>query len=75
MSTWDSSFLPSTPKDLVQRLYEALRFAQASEAVRERFAKDGAEAGKMTPEEFTEYLKQDHRRTIKVANDLNLPKE
>lgn len=64
-----------TPKEVVQRLYEALRFAQASELVRERFAKDGAEAGQMTPAEFTDYLKQDHRRTIKVATDLNLPKE
>ena len=32
-------------------------------------------AGKMTPEEFTDYLKQDYRRTTKVATDLNLPKE
>ena len=65
----------ATPKDVVQRLYDALRFAQSSDLVRERFVKDGAEAGKMTPEEFTEYLKEDYRRTIKVATDLNLPKE
>jgi len=64
-----------TPKPVLQRLAQALRHAQASDAVRERFTRDGAEAGTLSPEEFTEFLRQDHQRTVKLASDLGLPKE
>lgn len=64
-----------TPKAVVERLSQALRHAQASDLVRERFARDGAEAGTLSPEEFTEFLKQDYQRTVKVVSELGLPKE
>jgi len=64
-----------TPNEIVQRLSQALRAALASDAVRERFRRDGAEAGTMTPEAFTNFLSQDMQRTVKVAADLKLPKE
>ncbi|WP_454753119.1 Bug family tripartite tricarboxylate transporter substrate binding protein [Cupriavidus necator] len=63
----------STP--VVMRLAKALKAAQASEAVRERFRRDSAEAGNMSPEEFTEFLRQDLQRNIKVVADLGIPKE
>ena len=56
-----------TPKEVVQRLSQALRAALASEPVRERFRRDGAEAGSTSPEEFTEFLRQDMQRTMKVV--------
>jgi tripartite-type tricarboxylate transporter receptor subunit TctC len=65
----------ATPKDVVQRLAQALRHAQASDTVADRFNRDGAEAGSMSPDEFTEFLKQDYQRTVKVVSDLGLPRE
>ncbi|WP_243736742.1 tripartite tricarboxylate transporter substrate binding protein [Cupriavidus sp. L7L] len=64
-----------TPTPVVMRLALALKAAQASEAVRERFRKDSAEAGNLSPEEFTEFLRQDLQRNIKVVADLGIPKE
>ena len=64
-----------TPTPVVMRLAKALKAAQAREAVRERFRKDSAEAGSMSPEEFTEFLRQDLQRNIKVVADLGIPKE
>jgi len=64
-----------TPKEVVQRLSQALKFALASEAVRDRFRRDGAEAVNMTPEEFNAFLKRDMERTVKVAADLGVAKE
>lgn len=65
----------STPTPIVMRLAKALKAAQASEVVRERFRKDSAEAGSMSPDEFTEFLRQDLQRNIKVVADLSIPKE
>jgi tripartite-type tricarboxylate transporter receptor subunit TctC len=64
-----------TPRDVVRRLGQALQVALRSDAVRERFARDGSEAGAMGPQEFTEFLKQDYQRTAKVVTDLGLPRE
>lgn len=64
-----------TPTPIVMRLAKALKAAQASEVVRERFRKDSAEAGSMSPDEFTEFLRQDLQRNIKVVADLGIPKE
>ena len=65
----------ATPNDVVQRLAKALRFALASDSVRDRFRRDGADAGNTTSESFTEYLRQDMLRTIKVAAEMGLAKE
>lgn len=64
-----------TPNDIVQRLGQSLQAALASEPVRDRFRRDGAEPGTMTPEAFTSFLRQDMQRTIKLASDLGLAKE
>ncbi|RKJ95064.1 Bug family tripartite tricarboxylate transporter substrate binding protein [Alicycliphilus denitrificans] len=65
----------NVPKDVVPRLAKALRTALASEPVKERFRNDAAEAGRMSPEEFTKFLKEDAARTEKVATDLGYAKE
>jgi tripartite-type tricarboxylate transporter receptor subunit TctC len=64
-----------TPKDVVQRLAQALHFAQGTAPVRDRLSKDGAEAGTLSPEEFTKFVRDDMERTMKVATDLGIPKE
>lgn len=65
----------ATPKEVVDRLAQALRTALRSEAVAARFRSDGAEAGAMSPGEFTTFLRQDAARTLKVASDLGYAKE
>jgi tripartite-type tricarboxylate transporter receptor subunit TctC len=64
-----------TPREAVQKLAQALKAAQASEAVRDRFRRDGAEAGTVSPEEFNEFLRQDMQRTVKVASELGMARE
>jgi len=65
----------ATPKDVVQRLNQAMRAAQNSEAVRDRFRRDGADAGTMTPEEFNAFLLQYERNIAKTAEELGLQKD
>jgi tripartite-type tricarboxylate transporter receptor subunit TctC len=64
-----------TPKEVVQRLGQALNAALASEPVRERFRRDGADPGTLNPEAFNDFLRQDLQRTVKVVGDLGLAKE
>jgi tripartite-type tricarboxylate transporter receptor subunit TctC len=63
------------PPEVVPRLAKALRTALASDSVRERFRSDSAEAGAMSPEQFTQFLRDDAARTLKVAADLGYAKE
>lgn len=65
----------NVPRDVVSRLAKALRTALASESVKERFRSDGAEPGRMSPEEFTAFLREDAARTQKVALDLGYARE
>lgn len=64
-----------TPNEIVERLGQSLRTALASEPVRDRFRRDGAEPGTMTPQAFTQFLQQDLQRTLRVAADLKMEKE
>lgn len=64
-----------TPKDVVNRLDEALRAVVASEAYRERCRSDGCEPTPLTAEQFAERVRQDTQRVAKLASDLGLPKQ
>ena len=63
------------PRDVIERLSDALKAATASPALRARFTADGAEAMAATPDEFTEFVRQDARRMAKVVADIGLAKE
>jgi len=47
----------------------------ASDAVKQRFRNDAAEAGAMNPEEFTRFLREDAARTEKVAAALGYARQ
>jgi len=64
-----------TPKEVVQRLSEALKVAVSSEAVRERLRKDGAEAWLLSPEAFDEFMRQDSQRIAKLATEMGMQKQ
>lgn len=65
----------ATPRDVVQRLHQALRAAQSSEAVRDRFRRDGAEAGNLTPEEFDAFIRDNTKSIARVARELQIKVE
>jgi tripartite-type tricarboxylate transporter receptor subunit TctC len=64
-----------TPKDVVQRLSEALRSATSSNDLKERFAADGTEAMTMSPEEFNEFLKRDVAQMAELVTTLKIEKQ
>ena len=64
-----------TPKEIVQRLAEALNAVVASDAVRDRFRRDGTEALALSPAEFNEFLRQDSARIAKLAADMGMQKQ
>ena len=64
-----------TPPEAIDRLAQALRFALASDSVKDRFRRDGADAGALTPEEFTRRMHEDMQRTLKMAAELGWKKE
>lgn len=64
------------PKDVVARLHEALAKALASPELRERFSKDGTELSTgETPEQYTEFLRQESTRNAKVVSDAGIQKQ
>lgn len=65
-----------TPKDVVARLHEALAKALASPELRERFSKDGTELSTgETPEQYTEFLRQESTRNAKVVSEAGIQKQ
>ncbi|MFJ1259418.1 Bug family tripartite tricarboxylate transporter substrate binding protein [Cupriavidus sp. CuC1] len=73
--SWIGLLAPAaTPKDVLQRLSEALRSAVSSEELNEKFRSDGSEPMVMSPEEFNKYLKGQLGQMSKLAADLKLPK-
>ncbi|MNV66058.1 Tripartite tricarboxylate transporter family receptor [compost metagenome] len=64
-----------TPKEVVQRLSEALKYALNSKDLNARFQAEGSDPTFVTPEEFGRYLQSEMSQMAKLASDLNLPKE
>lgn len=64
-----------TPKEIVQRLSEALQTALKSDAVRDRFRRDGSEAFPLSPTEFNAFIRQDSLRIDKMAADMGMQKQ
>ena len=73
---WLGLFAPAgTPKDVIQRLAEALRSALYSSDLKARLQADGTEPLLMTTEAFKEFVKQEVVNTNKLVGELGLPKE
>lgn len=74
--TWYGLLAPAgTPDDVIQKVSEALRVAQGHKDVTERFRNEGSEVTRMSPAEFTAFLKQEHTKLDKLVTDLGLQKE
>ncbi|HYF21435.1 MAG TPA: tripartite tricarboxylate transporter substrate binding protein [Ramlibacter sp.] len=74
--TWYGLLAPAgTPDDVVQKVSEALRVAQGNKDIIERFRSEGTEVTRMSPAEFTTFLRQEHTKLDKLVADLALQKE
>ena len=74
--TWMSVVAPAgTPKEVIQRLSDAMRAATSSAAIRSRFRDDGVEAMYMPPDEFNQFLTQEVAQYAKLVTELGLSKQ
>jgi len=74
--TWLCLVAPAgTPKDIVQRLSEALAAATATQRIKDRFRDDGLEAVNMTPEQFNAFMAREVEQVSKVVTDVGLAKQ
>ncbi|AQV99144.1 ABC transporter substrate-binding protein (plasmid) [Cupriavidus necator] len=64
-----------TPKDVMNRLSDALKYALTDKALVQRFQADGAEPYILSPEAFDERLAAEFSSLEKVAADLKFVKE
>jgi tripartite-type tricarboxylate transporter receptor subunit TctC len=73
---WIGLLAPSaTPKAVVQTLSTALRSALANPGLQKRFRDEGSEVMSMSPDEFTQFLRNEAGATMKLVQELNLPRE
>lgn len=75
-TSWLGLLAPAaTPKDVIQRLSEALHSAVTSKELNDRIRADGNEPVIMSPDEFNKYLKAQLGQMAKLVNELKLPKQ
>ena len=72
-STYTGILLPSgTPRDVVQRVYDAVVKVLEQPATRDNFQRLGAEVIRSTPEEFVRRMKGDYERWMKVRQATHI---
>jgi tripartite-type tricarboxylate transporter receptor subunit TctC len=64
-----------TPKEVVAKLSDALKYATGSKDLLERFRADGVDPTFMTPAEFREYVAKDVVDSAKLITELKIPKQ
>lgn len=73
---WYGLLAPAgTPSEVVEKLSQALRAAQTSKEVVDRFRSDGSEIPTMSPDEFQAFVKSDMASYEKLVTELGMPKE
>lgn len=74
--TWAGLIAPAgTPKDVMQRLADALRTATATKAIQDRFRDQGIETVALTPQEFTQLLAREADQDQKLVHDLGIKRQ
>lgn len=64
-----------TPRDVVAKLSDALKYALGTKELTERFRADGVDASFMAPAEFQDYIAREIVDMGKLISDLKIPKE
>jgi tripartite-type tricarboxylate transporter receptor subunit TctC len=74
--TWLCLVAPAgTPKQVVQRLYDALRSAKSSPAIKQRFRDSATEDLDMSLDQFKQFLAREVVASQKIVTDLGLAKQ
>jgi tripartite-type tricarboxylate transporter receptor subunit TctC len=70
---WIGMMAPAkTPREIVAKLHAEVQKALASEDVKERFAKLGAEVWTLPPEQFDQYIKEEVNVNSKLVKDAGI---
>jgi tripartite-type tricarboxylate transporter receptor subunit TctC len=70
---WIGMMAPAkTPREIVARLHAEVQKALASEDVKERFAKLGAEVWTLPPEQFDQYIREEVNVNSKLVKDAGI---
>ncbi len=73
---WIGLLAPAgTPRDVVQKLSEALHAALNTPEVKDRFREQGSEVVLMSSDKFNQFLKDEVTGLTKLISDLGLPKQ
>lgn len=74
--TWLCLVAPTgTPKQVVQRLYDALRSAKSNPAIQQRFRESATEDLDMSLDQFKQFLAREVTESQKLVTDLGLAKQ
>ncbi|SCU76876.1 conserved exported hypothetical protein [Cupriavidus necator] len=74
--TWMGLVAPTgTPKEVVQKLSEALHAVYSNKAVKERFNAEGIEYTFMSPGEFNAFMAKEVEDVAKLAKEVKLEKQ
>lgn len=75
-SSWTGLLAPSgTPKDIIQKLYDAVLTSLAEKEVRDKMLQNGIQPQGTSPEEFNRFLAQDLARSAKIISDAGVKAE
>jgi tripartite-type tricarboxylate transporter receptor subunit TctC len=73
---WMGLLAPAgTPKDVLDKLNDAMRSALTSPDLKKRFRDEGSEVMTMSSQEFTQFLNAEAGSFTKLVTALGLPKE
>ncbi|WPB55908.1 Bug family tripartite tricarboxylate transporter substrate binding protein [Xylophilus sp. GOD-11R] len=64
-----------TPKDVVQKLSDALRYAITSKELHDRFVSEGSDPTPMSPQELDDYVVKETAEMKKLVAELGIPKQ
>ena len=62
----------ATPKDIVQKLRDALAGVLDKPVVRQTFEKSGGQLLRSTPEEFVRMLAEEHARWVRIRKETGI---
>jgi tripartite-type tricarboxylate transporter receptor subunit TctC len=72
-SSWTAVLAPAgAPKEAIQKMYDALQKVTAGADIREKFFLQGMEVVGSSPEQTTEFIRQDVIRSAKIIKENNI---
>lgn len=74
--TWLCLVAPAgTPKDVIQKLSDALKAATATQVIKDRYREDGLETVDMTPDQFNAFMVREVDQANKTITSIGISKQ